>query len=383
MPPSAATNLPAMPRPIIKLRKKIDPWIPILGLVLSLFGLVMILSASQVSAAEQYGNAYFFFIRQLISWGIGIAALVYFMRVDIERLFAWRTGFLVATLVLLVLVFAPVIGPKIANVHRWIDLGFFRLQSAEVAKLFLTIYFSAWLAIKGEFINHPFKGFLPFVAILAVTAGLVVLEPDLGTAIVIVAVAMTIFFAAKAHLVQFIGLALIGILAVYILIHIAPYRADRLKAFLNRGSETSDNLGSGYHGQQALIAIGSGGLWGVGFGQGISKYQYLPESHTDSIFAVVAEELGFVRTAIVLFAYIILLWRGMIIAARANSRFVQLLAVGLTTAIVIQVFINIGGLLNVLPLTGIPLPFISYGGSSLIVSLAMLGLLTNISRETT
>lgn len=363
-----------------KLRRKFDSSIPTVGLILSLVGLIMILSASQFSASEQYGNAYFFFIRQLISWVLGMALFFYYLRVPIEKLYHQRSSYLMVTVFLLIVVL--IFGPRIASVHRWIDLGFFRFQPAEFAKLFLVIYFAGWFAAKGEKIKQVMTGLLPFLAVLGVVGALVILEPDMGTMLVLIILAMSMFFVAKANLVHYFGVVLLGLVCLVILIYAAPYRADRLKTYFDRQAGNHDVLGSGYQNEQALIAIGSGGLWGTGFGQGLSKQSYLPQSHTDSIFAVVAEELGFVRTALIVLGYIFIAWRGYLIALKANSRFTQLLATGLSTAIVAQALINIGGMLHLIPLTGVPLPFISYGGSSLIVSLAMLGLLTNVSRET-
>lgn len=366
---------------VFKIRRRYDPIIPTLGIILSLLGLVMVLSSSQIIASEKFGNAYYFFIRQLISWGIGMAAFFYFLRVPLESLYHQRSKYLIATVVMLVIVL--ILSPRIAAVHRWIDLGFFRFQPAEFAKLFLIIYFAGWFAAKGDKITSITKSLLPFIAILGLVAGLVILEPDMGTMLVIVLLAMSMFFVARANLLQFLAIIGVGVVLIFLLIRVAPYRVERLNAYLNAKNGTHDVLGSSYHNQQALIAVGSGGLWGVGFGQGTSKYAYLPQSHTDSIFAVIAEELGFVRTTLLLLLYVYLAWRGYLVAIRANSRFTQLLAAGLTTAIIGQMLINVGGMLSIIPLTGVPLPFISYGGSSLIVSLAMVGLLTNTSREVT
>lgn len=365
-----------------KLRRKADNTIPIVGFALSLVGLVMILSSSQVMAADKFGNSYYFFIRQLIAWGVGAGAFMYFLKLPLEVLYENRTRLLWITVVGLLLVFVPIIGPKIAGVHRWINLGFFQFQPAEMAKLFMIIFFSGFFASRAQQMNEPTKVLVPFVVILGLIGILVMAEPDLGTTFIILVTSMTIFFVARANLLQYFALCIAGIVLLFALIFSADYRTERLMSFVNKANNSADTLGEAYHTHQALIAVGSGGLWGVGFGQGTSKYAYLPQAHTDSIFAVVAEELGFMRTAVILAAYIYLGWRGFLIARKANSRFVQLLAVGLSTVFVSQALVNISGMLSILPLTGVPLPFISYGGSSLIISLASLGLLTNISRET-
>lgn len=366
-----------------KLRRKADTSIPVVGFALSLFGLVMILSSSQILAADRYDNSYYFFVRQLVAWLIGVAAFFYFQRVSLETLYENRAKLLWVTLIALLLVFVPIIGPKIAGVHRWINLGIFQFQPAEMAKLFIIIFFAGFFASRSQLMGEPSKVLLPFIVILGLITLLIMAEPDLGTTFVIIGTSMALFFAARAQLLQFFALSIAGIIAIVGLIFAAPYRAERLSSFLNRGTEAADTLDESYHTHQALIAIGSGGLWGLGFGQGTSKYSYLPQAHTDSIFAVVAEELGFLRTSLILLAYLYLAWRGFLIARRANSLFVQLLAVGITAVFSIQALVNISGMLSILPLTGVPLPFISYGGSSLIVSLSALGLLTNLSRETT
>lgn len=368
---------------LFKLRKRYDAAIPIVALILSIVGLVMILSASQITAADKYGNAYYFFSRQLTFWVIGIGFFFYFLRTPIDRLYENRVNYLIITLVTLVLVFVPIIGPKIAAVHRWLNLGIFTVQPAEFAKLFLIIYFSGWFAAKGPLIRDPIKGLLPFMALLGLVGLLIIMEPDMGTTIIVTTISLCLFFAAEAQLFQFIALIIVGVALLALMTVLAPYRMQRVTTFLNQNNATSqDALGAAYHNQQALIAIGSGGLWGVGFGQGTSKYSYLPQSHTDSIFAVIAEELGFVRSGLILLAFLFLGWRAFSIARQANSRFVRLLAVGIGISLLSQAMINIGGMLHILPLTGVPLPFISYGGSSLVVSMASIGLLTNISRET-
>lgn len=362
-----------------RLRRRYDPSIPTIGILLSLVGLVMVFSASSIGAAEKFGSPYYFFNRQLFNWIIGMAGFFYFLRVPLEKLYAQRSVYLMVTLVMLVSVL--VFGPRIASVHRWIDLGFFRFQPAEFAKLFLIIYFAGWFAAKGDAVASLKRGLLPFLAILGAVAGLIILEPDMGTMVVVAVLSMTMFFVARANLWQYAGVVVLAILTLLLLIKAAPYRLERFTNFLDQNSQVQDRLGAAYHNQQAQIAIGSGGWWGVGFGQGTSKHAYLPQSHTDSIFAVIAEELGFVRTSLIIAAYVYIAWRGYLVVRRANSRFVMILSAGLTMAIIAQALINIGGMLHIIPFTGVPLPFISYGGSSMIVSLSMLGLLTNASRE--
>ncbi len=364
-----------------KLRRKIDPLIPTIGIGLSIIGLVMILSASQIAAADKFGDPYHFFVRQLVSWVIGMAAFFYFSKVPLEKLFQWRNILLVITLVSLVMVFLPFIGGKVNGVYRWVGIGPLTFQPSEFAKLFLIIYFAGLFAVKGQLIQSFGKGFLPFAMVLATVTLLIGLGKDLDTLVAIAATSLVMFFIAKSRWWHALLIVVVGTAAVGSLILFEPYRAERLNVFLGDDVAARDIRDTGYHSQQALIAIGSGGLWGSGFGQGISKYKYLPESYTDSIFAVIAEELGFFRSSIILLAFLVLTWRGFVAANLANSKFAQIIAVGVSSLIIIQALINIGGMLNVIPLSGLPLPFISYGGSALIASMAMLGLLTNISGE--
>ncbi|MEX1052171.1 MAG: putative lipid II flippase FtsW [Patescibacteria group bacterium] len=364
-----------------KLRRKIDPIIPTIGIGLSIIGLVMILSASQIIAAERFGDPYYFFVRQLISWVIGMAAFFYFSKVPLEKLFQWRNILLIVSLVALVMVFLPFIGGKVNGVYRWVGVGPLTFQPSEFVKVFLIIYFAGLFAVKGEAIRSFSKGFLPFALVLAAVTLLIGLGKDLDTLVAIAATSLIMFFVAKSRWWHTLLIVLVGAVAVGALILLEPYRAERLDVFLSNDVASRDIRDTGYHSQQALIAIGSGGMWGSGFGQGISKYKYLPESYTDSIFAVIAEELGFVRSAVILLAFLVVAWRGFIAASLANSKFAQLIAIGSSSLIIIQALINIGGMLNVIPLSGLPLPFVSYGGSALIASLAILGLLTNISGE--
>ena len=372
----------------LKLRRRIDPFIPSIGLALSVFGLVMILSASQISSAETYGNPYHFFSRQLVAWLIGLIGFFYFLRIPLEKLYQWRSRFLIATIVLLALVFIPVIGAPIAGVHRWVHIGTWQFQPSDFAKLFLLIYFAGWLSSKNETAGHFAKGFLPFCLVMLIVLGLIEFGHDLSTLVIISVMSLAIFLVAQTKWWQTLILVLGGLAIVAVLIFTTGYRQDRLGVFLGGNNKITNNSSSNtklddYHAQQALIAIGNGGMWGVGFGQGISKYAYLPESHTDSIFAVIAEELGFLRASLVILAFLFLGWRIYLVALKANSQFVKLLAVGGGVLIVFQALVNIGGMLGLIPLSGVTLPLLSYGGTSLMISMSILGLLTNASREVT
>ena len=371
----------------LKLRKRIDPFIPSIGIALSVFGLVMILSASQISSAENYGNPYHFFTRQLVAWVIGLMGFFYFLRTPLEKLYQNRSWYLGIAIFLLMLVFVPGIGAPIAGVHRWVHIAGWQFQPSDFTKLFLLIYLAAWLSSKNEIAGHFSRGFLPFCLVLLVVLGLVEVGHDLSTLVIIAVMSLSIFLVAQTKWWQTLLLVVGGLAVVFFLIFSTGYRQDRLGVFLGGSNKITNNSSSStsklddYHAQQALIAIGNGGLWGVGFGQGISKYAYLPESHTDSIFAVIAEELGFVRASLVILAFMFLGWRIYLIALKANSQFVKLLAVGGGVLIIFQALVNIGGMLGLIPLSGVTLPLLSYGGTSLMINMFILGLLTNASRE--
>ncbi len=279
---------------------------------------------------------------------------------------------LLGTLVLLLAVFLPGIGVRALGAHRWINFGFFILQPAELAKLTLVVYLSAW------FSSHEQGRLLSFLILIGMVVGLILIEPDLGTSIIIVATAVILYFASGAPVAHF-GI-LLPILAVALvgLAIISPYRMARLTTFLHPNEDTQ---GASYHIHQALLALGSGGWLGVGVGQSRQKYEYLPEANTDSIFAIIGEEFGFVGAAAVILAFLFLIWRGFRIAKRGPDGFGTLLALGVTVWIAVQTIINLSAMVALMPLTGVPLPFISYGGSSLIIELAAVGILLNISRK--
>jgi cell division protein FtsW len=277
-------------------------------------------------------------------------------------------------LVSLILVFMPGIGAGAKGSYRWIDLQFFIFQPAELVKLILAIYLAAW------FSNKEKGRFLSFALLTGAVLFLVLMEPDLGTATIILSEAGIIYFLSGGRIKHFlISIPLLGLLWLAI-IKIEPYRASRLAGFLNVGDSFSQ---IDYHLKQILIALGSGGLTGVGIGNSRQKYGYLPESMTDAIFPIIAEEIGFIGANIVILLYIILISRGFYIASRAKDNFGKLLAAGIISFIGVQIIINLGSTTLLFPLTGVPLPFISYGGSALIVDMAAIGILLNISKQAT
>lgn len=347
--------------------------------VLIVVGLLAVSSASVVLSFDRFGNNFYYLKNQLIFTVIGLVAMMITTMVDyrIWRKYAYQLMLL--TIGLLVLVFIPGIGQELGGARAWVYLGPIHFQPAEFVKLTFLLYLAAWLESQGEGIRKMSSGFGPFLTILGVVAALIMLQPDLGTLTVIVAIAAAMFFAAGSSFAQ-IGLSAVGVLAVLaLMVKVAPYRMQRFLTFLKPGE---DCLGAGYQICQSLLGIGTGGWWGVGFGQSRQKYLYLPQAHTDSIFVIMAEELGFLRMLAVILLYGVIGVRGYAIAQKAPDMFGRLVAVGVTSWIIFQTFINIGAALSIVPLTGLTLPFISAGGSSMIVTLAGVGVLLNISKQT-
>lgn len=357
-------------------RKKPDYMLGLLLFALVVFGLIVISSVSVVVSYDTYGDSHQFLKDQVISVLIGLVA--FFVVSKIHYKFWQRNALLMLliTLVLLVLVFVPGIGFEHGGARRWISFPIF-FQPSEVVKITFLFYLSAWLTKKGMQIKDFSTGYLPFVALILLVAGLIMMQPDLGTMLVIAFSSSVLFFVAGAN-IKHILLTLVGAVgSVVLLILTSPYRRARLTAFLN---PEENMLGIGYHIQQALVAIGSGGWIGRGFGRSLQKFSYLPEVVGDSVFAVMSEELGFVRIVFFLLLFALLLIRGYRIAQNAPDMFAKLLAVGIISWIGFQAFVNMAAMLALVPLTGLPLPFISYGGSSMIISLVAMGVLFNISK---
>jgi cell division protein FtsW len=282
-----------------------------------------------------------------------------------------------ATLLLMPLVFIPGIGFEHGGARRWADIGPITFQPAELLKIGFIMYFSAWLAWAKKRLHNIKYGILPFIVITGITAGLLLLQPDTKSLLLLIATGGILLFVAGVPIRYLIGTAFLGILLFAALVFTTPYLKARVQTFIN---PSHDPRGASYQLQQALIALGSGGITGRGFGQSVQKFSYLPEPHGDSIFAVVGEEFGFVGSVFVLLLYMAFALRGMRIAGRAPDMFSRLLSLGIVTIITLQSFLNIASITGVFPLTGVPLVFMSQGGTSLLISLAAIGIVLNISR---
>ncbi len=366
---------------ITKRKKRPDFLIALIVFALVILGLVMITSASVVTSYEitEGKSNYYFLTHQLIAVGIGFFVWLAFYSIDYNKWKKWAIYIFLFSIILLFLVFMPGIGKSIGGAYRWIGIGSFSFQPSEFVKLAIILYLAAWLDKKREKVADFWHSFLPFVLILGAILYLVVREPDMGTAIILGIIAVGMYFVAGANILYLIlSLPVLGGL-FWFLVKKAPYRLARITAFLD---PSRDVLGISYHIHQTLIAIGSGGLWGLGFGNSRQKYNYLPEAHTDSIFAIICEELGFLRAIFVIILFAVFALAGLGVAKRAPNNFGRLLAFGIVLWFVAQAFVNLAVMLGLLPFTGVPLPFISFGGSSLVISLAAVGILLNISKQT-
>jgi len=357
-----------------------DRWLYLSTLGLSVMGAVMVFSASAVTAMSQTGSAYGFFLRQMAALVIGVGGMVALSRMDYRVLRRPPVVF-TALGVVLMLLLAVLLLDRAHATHRWVRLGPASLQPSEFAKLAVVIFLAWFLEPRvkpgGDGVNQVWETLVPALGPVVVLAGLVVIEPDLGTSLMILLVAGAMLVEAGLSL-RYLGVAIAAALpVVYLLIVRVPYRYNRLIAFLH---PEQDPQGAGFQLMQSLIAVGSGGLFGVGLMASRQKLFYLPEAHTDFIFAVLAEELGFIGAAAVVVLFGIYGWRGLRAALAAPDDFGRMLAMGITFLVVGQALVNLSVVVGLLPTKGIPLPFISYGGSSLVVMLLATGILLNISQ---
>lgn len=343
----------------------------ILSLALSVLGIFILYESSTYTALLSIGEKYYFARNQAIWFILGVCACIIVSKVNYKRYKNIALPALIVSIVLLVLVFIPGIGLELKGANRWINLGFIIVQPSEVLKITLTIYLAAWLSTPEK------SRFFAFLLLLGLSVILVILEPDMGTALIVAAMATIVYFLSGAPMRDMLLIAAFIVIAGFAFVKLAPYREARLAAYQNFNA--SNISSSPYHIRQILIALGSGGVTGVGFGNSIQKYAYLPESTTDSIFAIYAEETGFVGASILITVFAIFVALGFFIAVNASDLFGRLLAAGIVTFIGIQTFTNIASQVVLIPLTGVPLPFISYGGSSLIINLISVGILLNIA----
>lgn len=365
----------------MRLKKKSPDFVLFLT-VMSLLslGVIMVFSASEYSTMVTYNDSFYFFKRQVVWALLGLTAMFFMMNYDYRRLKHYVGPILIIAFVLLAVVLIPGIGKEVNGARRWIGVGPIPFAPAELVKLCIIIFTAYGLAKEKDRVKQFTRGVLPYLTVMALAAGLILIQPDLGTAISLAGIVFVMIFAAGARMTHLGSLAAAGLVAVGFAIALKPYRMQRFLAFLD---PWADPQGTGFHIIQGLYAIGSGGLFGLGLGQSKQKFLYLPESHTDFIFAITAEELGFIGASLVIMLFILFIWRGLKIAVTSQDPFASLLATGITAWVGVQAIINIGVVTGSLPVTGIPLPFISSGGTSLLFTMIGVGILLNISRFTT
>ena len=359
-------------------RVSIDRWIFCITLVLVFIGLVMVFSASAVIASERFGSAYTFLLRQMAWAAAGLIAMLMLMNSDYRHLKHPAIVFSLVGITTLLLV-AVFFLDRSHNTHRWLRLGPLSLQPSELAKPVLILFLAYFLSTRTRAITDWRKTLLPAIVPTLLFAALIVKQPDLGTALMCMAISGAILYVAGMRMRYFAYAAVAAAPLLYFLIFRVPWRRERILAFLD---PFADPQGRGFHTIQSLIAVSTGGIMGTGLMEGKQKLFYLPEPHTDFIFAVTAEELGLIGSMVIIALFGVFCFRGFRAALRTNDLFARYLAVGITAMIGVQAFFNISVVLAMLPTKGIPLPFISYGGSSLFIMLASVGVLLNITKQT-
>ena len=370
-------------------RRETDRWLLLITVVLVCAGLAMVLSASQALASLYEHFALYYFVRQAVAAGLGLALLLVLRRIDYHRLRRWAPALAVVVVALMLATLVPHLGhvadagqtdgTAVANASRWLSLGpLGTFQPSEAGKLAFVLFMAHWVDRRQDRLHSFADGFVPFLILLAGALGILVLQPDTGTAIVTCAIFVSIYFAGGGRK-RYLALLVLALAAVFLLLTVLePYRMQRVMTFTD---PFRDPLGSGFQSTQALLALGSGGPTGVGLGHSVQKFGWLPEAHTDFIFAIVGEETGLVGTTLILGGFVVLAARGYRAAVRAPDRFGLMVATGITTWIAFQGLINMGTVSGTLPITGLPLPFISYGGTALAVTMAAMGVLLNVAAQ--
>jgi len=341
-------------------------------LILSLIGLIFVFEASAVRAIGETGDSLYYFKHQVVWLIFGLIIMLIFSLLDYKSLYFFSFISLVVTIFLLMIVLIPGIGFKAGGARRWLDFGFFNVQPTELAKFSIIIYLSSW------FIHKEKRRFFSFITLVGFLVFLILLQPDMGTAIIVFLLSLIIYYQSGMSLINLLFLLPVSGAGFYFLIKIAPYRLNRLLAFFN---PSIDPQGIGYHINQIFISLSQGGFFGQGFGSSRQKYLFLPEAHTDSIFAIIAGEYGFLGSVILIFLYLIFIYKIYHIIRLAPDKLAKLLATGIFGFFNLQIIINLAGMVGLFPLTGVPLSFISYGGSNLLISYAFIGILLNIEKR--
>ncbi len=347
--------------------------------ILAALGVVMVYAASAYTAMDRYQDPIYFLKKELLFFGLGLGGMTVMANINYSHLQWFVYPLLMLSLILMILVLVPGFGVEAGGARRWLRVGGLTFQPSELTKIGLIVYLAHSLKKKADRLKDFVYGFIPYIVILGVFFMLMMLQPDLGTAVGLAVVAMLMLFMAGSPLHYLVSVLLVSLPVLYVLIMSEEYRRQRITAFLDPWSDAS---GSGFQIIQSFLAMGSGGLTGVGLGEGRQELLFLPEPHTDFIFAVIGEQLGFIGAVLVVGAFVLFLIRGMLISVRSVDPFGRYLALGLTVMVSIQALMNFGVVVGLLPTKGLPLPLISYGGSSLVMTLLSVGILLNISKWT-
>lgn len=354
-----------------KVHRKDIFWLLFLPILISFIGLLFVFESSSIRSFNDFGDSFHYFKLQFVWIILGIGVMIFFSLFDYHKLYYLAFLFMVGTIGLLCVVLIPTFGHTGGGAQSWLEFGV-NIQPTELAKFSVIIYLSSW------FIHRERRRFFSFLILLGILMLLIMLQPDMGTAIMVFLLSVTLYYLAGINLHNLLFLLPVSAVGFFILVKTSPYRFRRILAFFN---PELDPLGITYHVNQILISLSSGGWLGRGFGSSRQKYLFLPEAHTDSIFAIVGEEVGFIGCLLLLFLFFILMVKIYQLLELAPDKFGRLLAGGVFAYFCIQIIVNLGGMVNLMPLTGVPLPFFSYGGSNLLVSFALIGMLVNIARR--
>jgi cell division protein FtsW len=347
--------------------------------VIVVFGLVMLSSVSSAVSYARFQSTYVYFNRQLFGLVMGFALFYITSRLDYHRYKDLALPLLALSLGLLVIVFIPGLAGGWGNARSWVNIFGFSLQPSELVKITFLLYLAAWIDTRNKDLRDLHQGTAPFLILLGVITVLMLAQPDTGTLFIILAISLSVYFIGGGNTKHITYIVIAGFIGLLLMLKIAPYQLDRFRCFFDHSYSPQDVC---YQLNQSLIAVGSGGFWGKGFGNSRQKFSYLPEVQGDAIFPVIAEEMGMAVSVVLVGLFAYLFYRGYLISKRAPDRYGKLLAIGIVTWFVFQAFVNIGGIINLIPLTGVPLPFISYGGSAMMAALAAAGILVNISKQT-
>lgn len=362
----------------MKTPRPFDFWIFLCVLMLLSLGIIMVFSASAPTAYNTFHDTYYIMKQQLIYAAIGLAGMLVASNIDYHKWQKIATLVLIISLVLIVLVLIPGIGREIKDTWRWIYIGPIHFQPSEIVKFALILFFASSLSKRKDQLKYFFKGMFPYLLLIGIISGLLLLEPHMSCTIIIIAVGAIILFVAGAKVTHFLILGVPAVLGLSTVIIFVDYMRKRVLSFLN---PWSDPRGDGWQAIQSLYAIGSGGLFGRGLGRSMQKFLYLPEPHNDFIFSVLAEELGFIGVLAVMLLFMILIWRGLMVSVNAPDTFGSLLAAGIISLIAVQSLLNVAVVTSSIPPTGVSLPFFSYGGTSLALFMGEIGIVLNISKH--